>query len=359
MSNAHLRARIFTLLGIAAIVPLTSPATADSGDTSGGSDEICIVATDGMCPASADVTLTPDAECALVSVDGEATLDATAESCCYPVTVECKEQEYEECGCYGRPFVLEGRPVQAPAAERSDWARGPVPALAGLSASQRARLAQFWTDNGLAEHSSVAGFARFALDLCAHGAPPELVHRALVAAVEETAHARLCFALATAYADAPVGPGALEMNGAAPVARTLVELAVHTAREGAIGETLSAYIAAEMLARATDPAVRHVLEQIVREEGRHAELAWATLKWAIAAGGEPVRAAVAAELATAGLTVPDDLDADAVLEGHGLVSAARLRRCVDEGVRTLVAPAAAALTAVGPARRAGEDAARV
>ena len=357
MSNVHLRARIFTLLGIAAIVPLTSPATADSGDTFVGSREICIVATDGACPASADAELVPDYWCALVSVDGEATLDATAESCCYPVTVECKE--VENCGCYGRPFVLEGRPVQAPAAERSDWARGPVPALAGLSANQCARLAQFWTDNGLAEHSSVAGFARFALDLCAHGAPPDLVHRALVAAVEETAHARLCFALASAYADAPVGPGALKMNGAAPVARTLVELAVHTAREGAIGETLSAYIAAEMLARATDPAVRHVLEQIVREEGRHAELAWATLKWAIAAGGEPVRAAVAAELATAGLTVPDDLDADAVLEGHGLVSAARLRRCVDEGVRTLVAPAAAALTAVGPARSAGEDAARV
>jgi hypothetical protein len=343
MNPSPLRSRIFTLLGIAAILPLTSTATADTGDTAAFSGEECLANDDGVClDETAALARFGPKRCEVLSVDGPGTFSDG--ECCYPVTESCPPAASENpCGCYGRPFVLEDRPVQAPADARADWSRGPSPSLTGLSDAQRARLARFWTENGLSEHSSVAGFARFVLDLCAHGAPPDLVRRALVAGVEETAHARACFALASAYAELPVGPGPLAMHGAAPVARTLVELARHTAREGAVGETLSAYIAGEMFACATDPAVREVLAEIVRDEARHAELAWATLKWAVEVGGDPVRKAVAEVLADAGLVVPDDEGADPVLEGHGLVSAARLRRCVAEGVRTVVAPAAAAL----------------
>ncbi len=353
--SVQLRARIFSAIGIAAIIPLTS--SAETGAQT-YAETLCLTDNgDGVCPdpSMAAEALHVPAGCSLVSVDAEGTFSEG--QCCFPVTLECAgdtgyygELPYNDCGCYGRPFVLEGRPLQATATASEGWARGPEPELRGLSDGQRARLAAFWTENGLAEHSSVAGFARFTLDLCAHGAPADLVHRALVAAVEETHHARLCFGLASAYAGRPVGPGTMEMNGAAPVARSLVELAVTTAREGAVGETLSALIAAEMLARATDPAVREVLGHIARDESRHAELAWATLKWAIETGGAEVRDAVAAELANAGMRVDTEEVVDAALIRHGLVPRVLLRQAVAEGIREVIAPAAAALLG-RPARR--------
>jgi hypothetical protein len=48
-------------------------------------------------------------------------------------------------------------------------------------------------------------------------------------------------------------------------------------------------VAAEQLRRATDPDVRRALEQVVRDETEHAELAWACLRWALDDGGEEVR----------------------------------------------------------------------
>lgn len=348
MSTAvRLRARIFSALGIAAIIPLTS--SAETGAQT-YAETLCLTDNgDAVCPdptLAAESLKVPDG-CTLVSVDAEGTY--ADGQCCFPVTLQCagdtgyEKTEYNDCGCYGRPFVLEGKPLQAAEVETEGWARGPSPELAGLTEAQRAALAAFWTENGLAEHSSVAGFARFVLDLCAHGAPSELVQRALVAGVEETHHARLCFGLASAYAGRPVGPGAMAMNGSAPVAPSLVALAVSTAREGAVGETLSAFLAAEMLARTTDAAAREVLEHIVRDETRHAELAWATLKWAVAVGGDEVREAVAAELAGASMRVSAEDHVDPVLVRHGLVPATVLRRAVADGLRDVIAPAAAAL----------------
>ena len=353
---ARLRARIFSAIGIAAIIPLTS--SAETGAQT-YAETLCLTDNgDGVCPdpRMAAAALHVPGGCALLSVDADGTF--ADGQCCFPVTLECAgdtgyygDPSYNDCGCYGRPFVLEGKPLQARETESDGWARGPEPEHARLTDLQRARLAAFWTENGLAEHSSVAGFARFTLDLCAHGAPAELVQRALVAAVEETHHARLCFGLASAYAGRSVGPGSMEMNGAAPVARSLLELAVTTAREGAVGETLSALIAGEMLVRATDPAVREVLGHITRDEGRHAELAWATLRWAIEVGGEEVRAAVAAELARAAMRVDTEEGDDPLLVRHGLVPGVLLRRVVAEGIREVIAPAAAALLG-RPARAA-------
>lgn len=351
--TAALRGRILSALGIAAILPLTS--SAETG-TPTYTDTACLTDNgDGVCPdpATAAGVLHSPLGCEIVSVDAEGTF--ADGRCCYPVTLACPDDELEEkdylddCGCYGRPLVLEGRPTQAPAARTDGWARGRTADVTGLTPAQRARLAAFWTENGLAEHSSVAGFARFTLDLVALGAPAELVQRAQFASLEEVHHARLCFALASGYAGAPVGPGPLPMAEGVPVARTLAELAVSTAREGAVGETLSALLATEMLARASDPAVRAVLEIIVRDETRHAELAWATLRWAVEVGGEEVRLAVQAELARASMRAADPGPVDAALEAHGMVDLATARRVAVEGVRELVRPASSALQRVGAA----------
>src|SRR6185437_5274489 len=127
-------------------------------------------------------------------------------------------------------------------------------------------LAEAWTADALLEHASVASFARASLSLLAAGAPADLLTRTHEAALDEIRHAELCFALARAYAGHDVAPGPFPLGGNVRVAATLAEIATSAAREGCIGETIAAAVAAEQLARATDPAVREALSQIAADE---------------------------------------------------------------------------------------------
>jgi hypothetical protein len=83
-----------------------------------------------------------------------------------------------------------------------------------LDPDTRAALACEWLDDARLEHASVASFARFVLELLALGAPAELVHFAQRALGDEIDHARRCFSLASRYAQEPLGPAALQVDGA-------------------------------------------------------------------------------------------------------------------------------------------------
>ena len=56
-----------------------------------------------------------------------------------------------------------------------------------------------------------------------------------------------------AYAGEEVAPGPFPLGGEVHVAASLAELAASTVKEGCVGETVAAVVAAEQLARATDP----------------------------------------------------------------------------------------------------------
>jgi len=101
-----------------------------------------------------------------------------------------------------------------------------------------------WREVGLMEHASIAAFARFTLALLAVGAPSELVMDSNAAAIDETRHAKLCFALASEYLGEPVGPGELCVEGALD-GLSLEQLVVTTIAEGCVGETVAAVEAAE------------------------------------------------------------------------------------------------------------------
>jgi hypothetical protein len=91
-----------------------------------------------------------------------------------------------------------------------------------------------------------------------------------------------------------MGPSAFPFGGSVEVAADLAIIAARTVEEGCVGETLAAILAAEQLEKASDTAVREALAMIAADEARHAELAWRVVAWAIEAGGDRVRAAVAA-----------------------------------------------------------------
>lgn len=256
---------------------------------------------------------------------------------------------HTQCGggptcAIGRPFIVQGDDRKATLISRTDWLTTNVcPDLNRLSVGECTALAQYWQAVGLMEHASIAAFARFALELMGQGAPPELIEGAQQAMADETRHAKLAFALASRYANQDLGPGRLDLTGAGP-SSSLAEM-VHTAiLEGAVGETIAAMEAAEALERASDPAVRQVLTQVVADETNHAQLAWNFLRWALQQDvslGHSMRQAFDA-LYRASQCEPIT-SVSSALPAHGLLSAALRREIRNRALVDVILPCAAVL----------------
>lgn len=345
-STSSLRQRLALALGLTVLIPLTNapePAAADVATTTAG--EWC-TRPDGILDTGAAMTPSTgsgagptcapagfaEAEavgqpadsgsCPVGALTGEGVYSEVTGECCYPAALDCGgtgSGKFTDCGCYGRPLVVAEAVVATRHVARGDWGDGALrPAVASLDPVRRAALTRFWLDNARSEHSAVAGFAKLVLDLLAVGAPAELVHRAQIGLADELRHARACWALASAYDGRAWGPDGLA-SPPLPLAG-VVELAVATAREGCVGETIAAHLAAVMAERASDPAVVAVLRDIAREEAEHAELSWAVLQWCLAQGGDDVRDAVAAVFAEAPRIPADGVGRDPLLEAHGLLA---------------------------------------
>jgi len=160
----------------------------------------------------------------------EAHDDAT---CCYNWVEPCPG---------GRALVVEGRATRA----EPVWGAmlgGDV--LAGMDPELRARLAEGWLADALAEHASIASFARAAI---------ELLEDAARAMRDEIRHAERCFELASRYAGRAVSPGPL--GAAAPRTPELAQLAVDTFVEGCVGETVSALAATALETTTNGPLSR-------------------------------------------------------------------------------------------------------
>jgi hypothetical protein len=304
----------------------------------------------GVCPADPTVVLAdfealhcPFGWEPFQFVAGPLCTDAGSQ-CCYMVVNHL-------CTGTGRPYLVEGRARVAGArrgAGSHGWTDGGSPSLTALAPGDRAALAAAWTRDALMEHASVASFARFSLALLAVGAPADLVELANRAALDEVRHARLCFALASAYAGEDIAPGPFPIAGAQPV--SLVALAIDTVAEGCIGETTAAVIAAEQLARAKDTAVQAALAEIVVDEARHAELAWRTVAWALRVGGDDVRAAVEQAFVEALIarraTPTMKATVSPAMEVHGRLDPSVEARVSASVMASVVIPAARALIGV-------------
>jgi hypothetical protein len=243
--------------------------------------------------------------------------------------------------CCGRPFVVDGVERTAPVVGRSGWA---LPFTLDREIVDD-RIAAAWARDAAMEHASVASFARFTLDLLAHGAPADLVLAAQDAARDEIQHARACFAIASRHLRRELGPGPLDVAGAAASA-DLAELVTQTVIEGCVGETLSALLAEARHARAEDADARAALATIAEDEARHAELAWKVLGWAIAKDGDRVRHAALAAFGTAMRARPSGFDPvlvglrPRVLREHGLLDEETARAVVDRAFDDVIGPCA-------------------
>jgi hypothetical protein len=249
-------------------------------------------------------------------------------------------------GCaIGRPLVVEGRPRTAPAASRTDWTDLAIaPETGSLPPRVRAALAASWQDVAALEHASIASFARFSLELLALGAPPDLLFGAQRAAADEIEHARLAYGLAGAYADRALGPAPLDLRGVTPALDTAAIVTALVA-EACVGETLGAAEARALAGFVSDPVLAATYARIAEDEGRHAELGWATLAWMLRRGGDDLRevAARAFDAAVAANSVDPALPTDVVAPEHGLLSSAMLGALRRQALAEVVTPCARAL----------------
>ncbi len=250
------------------------------------------------------------------------------DACCYTWFEPCPG---------GRPALEGGRAVVA-AVVVGEGRPGVAPGAAQLSPAQQQALADAWLADALAEHASIASFARATLELMAVGAPAELIAATQRAGLDEVRHARDCFALASAYAGQVLAADALP--ALTPREADLVRLARDTFAEGCVGETTAALAASRALAGCTDPAVKKVLARIVKDELRHAELAWRTVAWAAAAGGQPVIDAIRDELAAAQrVELPAiEADTDATIESLGRLGQAARSAAIRDALGQLIEP---------------------
>ena len=202
------------------------------------------------------------------------------------LTWACRDTQ--ECAA-GRFLMIEGEVRKASVDRRGDWiAAGASPRLDRLSPAMRELLAERWQKIAAIEHASIASFARFTFQLMALGAPPDLLSETQRAADDEIEHARIAYALASAYTGQQLGPGPLSLGDLSiesdpkSVVRGLI-------KEACIGETIGASEAQLCAGEIEDPALRAAYLQIASDELRHAQLAWRSLKWILDEGDKELR----------------------------------------------------------------------
>jgi len=249
----------------------------------------------------------------------------------------------------GRPFLVADAPRMAAVEARADWLDVTLNADASaLTPLERAQLAAHWARLGQLEHASIAAFARFNLQLLSLGAPSRLVEACNRALADETAHARSCFALASSYGGAAVGPTRLDIEHCFEEA-SLVEIARLVLREGCLGETVASLEALAAADLASAPTVKQALERIARDELSHAELAFQFLRWALSISSAEARDELAADAAQQLADFETDVRnrertrTDDRLAAHGLLGGEALRAVHLAAVRDVSRPLLAAL----------------
>lgn len=250
----------------------------------------------------------------------------------------------------GRPFLVDASARTARTAAGGAWSEPSVTVpTAGLDDDLRAVLTAHWQHQAEMEHASVAAFARFVLELLSLGAPPDLVTAATDALADETAHARVCYALASGYAGQGLGPTELDVSGAL-ADLSLEGIVTRAVLEGCVGETLAALEMSEAANHTVDQALRDELSRIAEDEARHAELSWRFLGWALSKAGAELHHVVRsafhraeAELRTRLAESVSSRPTDAVLLAHGLLPSAHSAQLALDAFKVVIEPCVTAL----------------
>jgi hypothetical protein len=182
----------------------------------------------------------------------------------------------QDAGCNdGAVDSMPGQPITITCGICTGIGRRP----AGLRRAERGGasipLGGYFADVAHLEAASVYAFERMRDELCAHGAPSELVKTAERSIRDELRHARVTTRLARRFGCEPAA--AKVRRGRT---RSLEAIARENAIEGCVRETFGAMVATWQAANATDASIRSHMRRIAADETRHAALAWSVARWA-------------------------------------------------------------------------------
>jgi hypothetical protein len=340
-------------------VPVCKPGCTTDADCGSG-----VCACDGLHPGycvvagcTTDADCGPDSLCAVtygvcggLSFQCTSPLDQciTANECLGSCVMGVDHRVCNGAVC-GRPFLIAETACMAAVEARADWLDATLaPDASALTPLERAQLAAHWARLGQMEHASIAAFARFNLQLLSLGAPCALVEACNRALADETAHARVCFALASSYAGSAVGPARLDIEHC--LAETnLAQVAKLVLREGCLGETVAALEAVAAAEVAGDCAVKRALTRIAQDELDHAQLGFQFVRWALTVSSVEVRHELAREAAQQLADFERDARrgqpgrTDDRLAAHGLLGSDALRAIHLAAVQGVCRPLLAAL----------------
>lgn len=248
----------------------------------------------------------------------------------------------------GRPFLLfdedKGRDeaLKAKVVQGEGWCKSEEE-KSQLPEVQRARLAELWAADGLAEHSSIATFARFTLQLMVLGAPSDLLSRSQQAGKDEVEHARLCFQLAHHFGGQHVAPSGFPLPPALDLVLCPAQVARSVILEGCVGETACLLEIVEREAHCKDPPTCEALQAMIKDETEHAVLAWKTVQWLMKRYGhirEVVEATFLEAIASASCFQCLDKEEEEWLYAYGRLPEVQAARHRDIAVTQFVSPLA-------------------
>jgi hypothetical protein len=173
------------------------------------------------------------------------------------------------------------------------------------------------------------------------GAPLHLLRATQKAGLDEVNHAQMTRALAERLLGERLELGELKLGSAVSLSASRADFAEAVLREGAIGESLAVLDVAARLQNCSDRETRGVLEQILKDESQHAELAWAILKWLVEEDMTllPRLARVVGEERAKGRTG----EGSPVPPGFGLIDSATQQQVFEEGWEQVLLPTFAEL----------------
>jgi len=254
-----------------------------------------------------------------------------------------------ECSCNGDEIgiIMIGRPYTGTQGDYitsdavygdSSWATEKISVdTSGLNREEMAVLASEWTASALGEHASVASFSRFSIELMATQAPPNLLKLASQAAMDEIRHAQVSFSIASVFQGMPVGPGPFPAHDTS-VTNDLASVISRVLKEAVIGESIAAVVASRK-AELAEGSIKEALSTIAREEATHADLAMATLQWALSVDPEGIRELIRNALPqSCDPALPERPEDFGSLARYGVLDAEAEKWVRAEAMETRVAP---------------------
>ena len=222
--------------------------------------------------------------------------------------------------------------------------KGPALDLSILSEEAKRSIGQLWRKRARFEQEAAARFIQLGERLASAEAHPEVIRMTQEAGADEARHAVLCNELVVRFGLEPTRTMSFELDEIAPAGLDLRHRVLYEVIAlSCITETLSTALISELVARAVDPVVKSHMQEILKDEVRHARIGWAHLSAEHQRGGIKTLG----ELIPAMLkdTVHEELFSDVpesrhaqILMGYGSLNRTERRRVIGATLEQVIFP---------------------